>query len=145
MVSVNVPDLQRKAESGNCAARCILGFSYLYGLHAEVDYKKAFDLLSTASKQGASRAVVHLAWMYAEGLGTAKNINEAIRLYKAVAKVEFMAPVHLARLYAVGKDVPADPSEALKWYSSAASWEGTIEDCDDLQEAKGYVAKFSKP
>jgi len=77
-----------------------LGICYLDGVDVSVDSQKAFQLLSAAAHQRVSRAVVNLARMYAEGLGTPKNIGEAVRLYEAVVEVEFFAPVELAPLLA---------------------------------------------
>ena len=92
-----------------------------------------------AASQGASRAVVNLARMHAEGLGTRRNVPEAIRLYKTVANVEFLALVELGRIYSRGLGAPSDPDEALKWYTTAAESKG-IGDCEELREAKAYVA-----
>ena len=77
---MNIPDLRAKADSGICAAQAILGICYLEGIDTETDYQEAFRLLSAAAAQGASRAVVSLARMHAEGLGIPQNIPEAIRL-----------------------------------------------------------------
>jgi hypothetical protein len=81
--------------------------------------------------------------MYAEGLGIGKNTAEAIRLYeKAAIAGEFSAQIELGRIYARGADVPTDPGKALRWYSAAAQHED-IDDCEEMQEAKTYVTKFS--
>jgi TPR repeat protein len=89
---MDIPDLRRKADSGNVAAQAILGSCYLDGIDVEINYGEAFRLLSAAAGQGASRAVANLARMYAEGLGIPKNLPEAIRLYEAAAKAgEFFA------------------------------------------------------
>jgi uncharacterized protein len=136
---MDIRDLRQKAESGSCVAQSILGSCYLDGIDVEADYQEAFRLLSMAASQGASRAVVNLARMHAEGLGTRRNVPEAIRLYKTVANVEFLAPVELGRIYSRGLGVPSDPREALKWYTAAAERKG-IGDCEELREAKEYVA-----
>ena len=95
--------------------------------------------------------------MHAEGLGVPKDVPEAIRLYKSVAKYEFRAQLELGRIYSRGMGVQPDSDEALKWYSAAASREdddcvddaftaafvgaGTLE---EIQEAKAYVAKTTR-
>lgn len=137
---MDIPDLRKKADSGNCAAQSVLGICYLDGIDVEINYQEAFRLLSAAARQGASRAVVGLARMYADGLGIAKDINEAIRLYKTVSRVEFFAPIELGRIYARGLGVPSDADEALRWYSAAAEFEGRVGDCAEVEEAKAYVA-----
>ena len=136
---MDIRELRQKAESGSCAAQSILGSCYLDGIDVEADYQEAFRLLSMAASQGASRAVVNLARMHAEGLGTRRNVPEAIRLYKTVANVEFLALVELGRIYSRGLGAPSDPDEALKWYTAAAESTG-IGDCEELREAKAYVA-----
>ena len=135
---MDIRDLRQKAESGSCVAQSILGACYLDGIDVEADYQEAFRLLSMAAGQGASRAVVNLAWMHAEGLGTRRNVHEAIRLYKSVANVEFLASAEPGRIYSRGLGVPTDPDEALKWYTAAAEWKG-IDDCEELREAKAFV------
>src|ERR1700722_1545382 len=86
---MNILDLQRKAESGSGVAQCALGIAYLDGIDVAVDYDKAFRLLSAAAAQGRSRAVVSLARMHAKGLGVPVDLQEAIRLYETVGRVEF--------------------------------------------------------
>ena len=81
--------------------------------------------------------------MYSEGIGTSQNITEAIHLYKAVAKVEFMACIALGRIYSRDKDVQVNVREAVRWYSEALTWEDRVNDHDSIQEARKYVASFS--
>jgi TPR repeat protein len=138
---MDITDLRKKAESGSCVAQSILGICYLDGVDVEVNYREAFRLLSAAAKQGASRAVINLARMYAEGLGIQKDMSEAVRLYKSVSGAEFLALVALGRIYARGTEVPADSAEALRWYSAAAAWEGRVADCEEIKEAKAYVGR----
>jgi TPR repeat protein len=136
---MDIREMRQKADSGSCVAQTILGACYLDGIDIEVDYEEAFRLLSKAASQGASRAVLNLARMHAGGLGIDRNVLEAIRLYKTVANVEFLAPVELGRIYSRGLGVPSDPEEALKWYTAAAASK-IVGDCEELREAKAYVA-----
>ncbi len=136
---MDILDLRQKAESGSCVAQSVLGACYLDGIDVEVDYQEAFRLLSKAASQGASRAVVNLARMHAEGLGIRRDVVEAIRLYQTVANVEFLATVGLGRIFSRGLGVPPDPDEALRWYTAAAECKD-IDDCEELREAKAYVA-----
>ena len=148
---MNIPELRRKAESGSVVDQAVLGLCYLYGREVEIDYSEALRLLSIAKDKGASRAVVNLARMYAEGLGIPKDVSIAIRYYAAVAKVEPRAQLELARIYSRGLGVPADPLAALRWYSAAAAREDGVDDpmtavfvgaltFEEIKEAKGYVA-----
>ena len=151
---MNIHELRRRADSGSPVNQSVLGLCYLYGVDVQVDYKEAFRLLSLA---GTSRAVANLARMYAEGLGIPKDLAEAIRLYKAVAKFEFRAQLELGRIYSRGMGVPTDHDEALRWYSAAAARD--VDDCvedpinaafvgsgtfEEVQEAKAYVANATR-
>jgi uncharacterized protein len=135
-------ELRRKAKSGNCASQSILGCYYLYGGDGiAVDYEQALRFLSAAGDQGASRAIANLAYMYERGLGTPQDLTKAIQLYERVGNVEFFAAVALGRIFCKGLGVPTSPERALQWYSVAAAFEGRVADCEELNEARAYVAK----
>lgn len=77
--------------------------------------------------------------MYAEGLGVPRNVRKAITLYEQASNNEVDAAVALARIYSKGIDVSADRNLARKWYSVAASFEGKILGCEELEEARAYL------
>lgn len=145
---LNIPELRQEAESGSVAAQGILGICYLNGIEVEINYQEAFRFLSAAAKRGAPRPVVNLARMYAQGLGIPKDVPEAVRHYeKAASAGEFPSLaelVELGRIYSRGVDVPADPDAALRWYSEAAACEGNVPDCQELHEAKAYLARTTR-
>ena len=148
-MSVNIAEMRQKAEAGSCVNQCVLGICYLYGNDVERDYKEAFRWLSAAAAQGASRAVLNLGYMYAQGLGIVQNVPEAIRLFTAVAKPAdssdaFAARVELGRVFSKGLGVPADADEALKWYSGVIALATDDEDSEELREARAYVATARK-
>ena len=93
---LDIDDMRRKAETGNCVAQGMLGVCYLHGHDVEVDYKEAFRFLSAAAEFGASRAVLNLGRMYSQGLGIPQNVPEAIRLFEAVEDPQ-VAPMRLPR------------------------------------------------
>jgi len=137
-------ELRRKAESGSCVSQSVLGCAYLYGIETEVNYEEAFRWLLAAAKQGASRAVLNLGRMYAEGLGAARNMPEAIRHFEAVARPSsssdaFAARIELARIYARGKGVEVDAEKAVKWYSAATEIANPEIHVEELQEAQEYL------
>jgi uncharacterized protein len=141
-ISMHIDSLKRRAEAGSCAAQAILGLYYLYGSEdTHIDYQEAFRLLSAAARAGASRAVVNLAHMYAQGLGIPRSTTKAVELYESVGKVEFFAAIALGRIYSKGVSVPVDESRAMHWYSIAASFEGRVSDCEELTEAKAYISR----
>lgn len=141
---MNIPEVRRKAEAGSCVNQCTLGLCYLYGEGIETDYTEAFRWLSAAAAQGASRAVLSLGYMHANGLGIPKNVPEAIRHFEAVAKPSnssdaFMARIELGRIYARGRDI-TNAEAALEWYSAAIALAQPGEDSEELREAREYVA-----
>jgi TPR repeat protein len=142
---MDIGELRKKAELGSCVAQSVLGIGYLEGIDVEVNYQKAFRFLSAAANQGASRAVLNLARMYAEGLGVRKDVIEAVRLCESVSNSEFLALIALGRFYSRGTEVPADRGEALRWYSAAVGWEGRVGDCEEIEEireVKAYVRRM---
>jgi TPR repeat protein len=142
---MNIPDLRQKAESGNVAAESILGICYLDGVEMQVDYALALRFLSAAAAKGASRAMVGLARMHAEGLGIPKDLAQSLRLYRAAAeRGEFVAQIELGRIFSRGLGTAVAPEEAFRWYSAAAVQEDRVQDGDDIQEAKAYVAAHSR-
>ena len=147
-MSLDISELQRRGEAGSCVNQCILGLSFLHGDSVPVDYAEAFRWLSLAAKQGASRAVLNLAYMYVNGLGVPQNVPEAIRLYEAVGKPSdssdaFAARLELARIFSRGLGVPKDKQTAARWYSSLLAMSDEIERSEEIQEARAYLLAHS--
>ncbi len=143
---MDIQEVRRKAEAGSCVNQCVLGLCYLHGINVDVDYKEAFRFLSAAADQGASRADLNLGYMHAKGLGIAKNVPEAIRLFEAVGRPEdssdaFLARIELGRIYSRGIGVPIDADAALQWYSAAIASAPENVDSDELPEARAYLAR----
>ena len=109
-----------------------------------VDYKQAHRFLSAAAEKGASRAIVNLADMYAQGLGVPKDIEKAVQLYEHVGRVEFFAAIAPGRIYSTGVDVPADQTRVYTGYSAATAFKGRVVDCEhELIEADVYIRNSS--
>jgi len=147
-MATNIAEMREKAEAGSCVAQSIIGLCYLYGHDVEVDYKEAFRFLSAAAEQGASRAVLNLGHMYAQGLGIPQNVPEAVRLFEAVGKPSsstdaFAARIELGRVLSRGVGIPIDKDAALKWYSAAIELAADDDDSEDILEARAYVASYS--
>jgi TPR repeat protein len=138
---MDIRELHQKAESGSTVAQCVLGICYLDGTEVQVDYQMAFRFLSAAANQGASRAVLNLARMHAEGLGIPRDPHKAIRLYESVGEVEFLAAIELGRIYSQGVGVAVHEANASRWYLAAVAQEDRVADCDELREAKAYLNK----
>lgn len=144
---MNLAELTRKAEAGSCAAQTTLGLYYLHGYGpVDVNYEKAFTLLSKGAEKGASRAIANLADMYAQGLGIPQDIHKAIELYERVGNVEFFAALELGRIYAKGLGLPANQRKAFEWYSAAIAFERehfNYQDLgEELNEAKDSVNRI---
>jgi TPR repeat protein len=119
---LDIAQIRNEAEGGSCVSQCQIGLCYLYGLNVEINYQEAFRFLSAAAEQGASRAILNLGRMYAQGLAVGQNAPEAIRRFEDVAwnTVDaFSARIEMGRLYARGLGVPVDKAKALHWYSLA--------------------------
>jgi hypothetical protein len=149
LMGFNIAEMRQRAEEGDCPSQCMLGLCYLYGIDIEVDYKEAFGFLSAAAEQHASRAVLNLGRMYAQGLGIEQNFPEAIRHFEAVAKLPdsgdtFQARVELGRLFGGVSGVPVDPKLVLKWYSAAVEIASEGDDPEEVKEARDYIEGTSK-
>jgi len=85
------------------------------------DYKTAFSLFSSLADQGNVEAQYDLGWMYYEGLGTERNIENALLWYKKAGEKKVLkAQLNLAAIYSKGVDVVQDYVEAAKWWRMAA-------------------------
>jgi hypothetical protein len=123
------------------AAQTVLGICYLDGIEVEVSYEEAFSLLSKAARYGVPRAMANLARMYAKGLGVQRDLLVAVNLYEGAARAgEFFAQVELGRMYSRGMGVSPDIATARKWYSAALAQQGRVADCEELREARAYLA-----
>jgi len=139
---MNIPQLQEQAAAGSVVAQAFLGLCYLEGEEGvAVDYDQALKWLSMAAKRGASRAQWGLAHMFAHGLGIRKDMLKAIPLFESAARRgEFFAQIELGRIYSRGIEVPVDHAAALTWYSAAVAQGDSIVECEEMEEARQYVA-----
>ncbi|XP_029418257.1 protein sel-1 homolog 2 isoform X8 [Nannospalax galili] len=77
----------RAAIQGNAFARVKIGDYHYYGYGTKKDYKTAATHYSIAvDKYHSAQAMFNLAYMYEHGLGIAKNIHLARRLYDMAAQ-----------------------------------------------------------
>jgi TPR repeat protein len=82
--------------------------------------------------------------MYAKGLGTTKNMPEAIRHFEAVARPAdssdaFLARMELGRLFARGDGVAVDRKAGREWYSSAIAIAPPEGFAKEVNEARAFV------
>ncbi|WP_294547047.1 tetratricopeptide repeat protein [uncultured Bacteroides sp.] len=92
-------------------------------LYNNGQYERAFQLFKTIS-EGSSNvdAVFNLAMCYYRGIGTEKNVQEALKWFKNAAEQgDDQAMYNIAITYHDGKEVSRNMDEAKKWYMKAAS------------------------
>jgi len=85
------------------------------------DYQNAFKLFKRAAKKGNPKAQYNLAYLYDRGVGTTKNLRQAIFWYKkAAAKKHINASYNLAYLYQHANPPIQNYKAALESYKVAA-------------------------
>ncbi len=81
------------------------------------DYAAAFAQWQPLAAQGNAEAQYHLAMMYDEGQGTARNSGEALNWFRKAAEQGFDAAQYaLGTKYLNGQGVASDEIEALNWF-----------------------------
>ena len=92
-------------------------------LYSDGQYERAFQLFKTISEgSGNIDAVFNLAMCYYRGIGTEKNVQEALKWFKNAAEQgDDQAMYNIAITYHDGLEVSRDMNEAQKWYMRAAS------------------------
>ena len=113
---------QEAAKKGVAGAQFKMGVYYHSGGPGiEPDHRKAFEITLTAAKQGNLSAKFNLGMFYQNGVGVAKNPDEAIKWIREAAEGGFdEAQNHLGFCYGTGLNVVQDKQAAIKWYSLSA-------------------------
>ena len=108
------------AQAGNRKAQFFLGVLYE---SASNDKYKAAHWYQRAAEQGYSDAQHNLGLAYARGLGTPKNIPEAVKWWRAAGlKGNSDSQYNLGIIYATGaKGVNQNFKEAKRWWLLAAA------------------------
>ena len=85
------------------------------------EYKTAFKELLPFAEQGEILAQSYIGTMYYNGMGIAKDIDEAIKWYgRAAEQGHPQAQYYLGWIYDSGKGVTEDDKVAFKWFLLAA-------------------------
>ncbi len=111
------------AEAGDAEAQYISGGMYLKGLGVSKDFKKAFQLLHEAAKNGKSSAESEqiLGQAFLLGSGVPKNYQKALQWYHLAAeKGNKDAQNELGFLYFVGNGVEQDAEKGGAFFLKAA-------------------------
>ena len=102
----------------------LLGKSFYHGSIVSQDYKKSFLLFKSASEKGLREAQFNLGMMYAEGIGTEKNEEEALKWFLSAAnKKHIDAEFYVGLMYLKINSQAQNPQyeeEVIKWWKLAA-------------------------
>jgi len=99
------------------------------------EQSEGFKAIRDAAKHGDSVAMNALGYCYDLGLGTAPNLDDAVKWYKrAVSKNDRGAQHNLAKLYRAGYGVPKDLAEAARLEQKACD-AGNPFACSDIANA----------
>jgi len=138
---MNILDLRQKAESGSVVAQSILGICYSDGVDTQVDYAEALRFLSAAAAKGCfagdGQRGTNARWRS----GSPERLGRGVAALPGIGRAgEFLAQIELGRIFSRGRGVAIDPDAALRGYSAAAAQESCVEEGEDIEEAKAYVA-----
>ncbi len=85
-----------------------LGIHYLLGDQVPQNNDNAFRLFTQGCNLNNGTACHYLGYMYHEGVGTTKDIKQAIPLLKKSCNLSGDACVELANIYIIGEDAPTN-------------------------------------
>jgi predicted nucleic acid-binding Zn-ribbon protein len=71
-----------QATAGSAEAQNYVGEIYLKGLGTPPDYDMAAVWFKKSAEQGFKRAKINLGYLYEQGLGVAKDLSQALNLYR---------------------------------------------------------------
>lgn len=122
-------------------ALCILGDKYLFGYGVNRCYDSAFKAYFKAATEFQSpEASNMLGSMYEYGLGTAINMENAIKLYTEAAELRNLEALNnLGRIYETGKGLPGKDLQKASFYYLRAAELGHA----DAQTNIGYLIEHS--
>ena len=133
------PALLAKANAGDAPSQVEIGDRYARaGSEAEQDsnqriaaalsasdYKIAAGWYRKAAEQGSVPGQLHLAALYRDGKGVARDMVQAAEWFRRAAEQgDVTAQASLGVLYSIGQGVPHNDIEAYFWLDLAASVKG---------------------
>ncbi len=102
-------------------AREMIGVLNAYAVYKMGRYDEAFEQYRVLAEKGSRQAMLNVANMYAQGLGTEQSDTLAFRWYLEAAKAEdAIGMVEVARAYEQGRGVDKDATMAEHWYLESA-------------------------
>jgi TPR repeat protein len=126
------PALLSKASAGDAAAQVQVGEGYAAGSgqartakQAVDDYRQAVEWYLKAAVQGDIAGEIHLAALYRDGKGVARDMVQAAGWYrKAAEQGDATAQATLGVLYSIGQGVEHNDVEAYFWLDLSAAVKG---------------------
>lgn len=102
-------------------AREMIGVLNAYAVYKMGRYDEAFEQYRVLAKKGSRQAMLNLANMYSQGLGTEPSDSLAFRWYLEAAEAEdAIGMVEAARAYEHGRGVEKNAALAEHWYLESA-------------------------
>ena len=102
------------------------GWSYLCGINAPQDFKKAVENFSIAASKNsiwAAAAMTGLGYCYFHGLGVPQNRQKAVAYFqKAASKDEEFAQLYLSYFYREGLYVEKNTSLSKYWANQCSEY-----------------------
>lgn len=114
---------RKAANQGLAKAETNLGDMYFYGRGAlPQSYLDALSWYLKAAQQNWPDAQYRLGYMYEKGIGTDKDMQHAVQLYRGAAEGGYAEAQNLLGIfYATGSDgITEDDKQAIAWYQKAA-------------------------
>jgi TPR repeat protein len=85
-------------------------------------YEVAFSRWERLAQFGDAKAQNQIGWMYERGIGTDRDLNEAIVWYRKAAQSGFAtAQTNLGLMYLNGLGIERNAQEARRWFEKAAA------------------------
>lgn len=102
-------------------ARDMIQVLEAYAVYKMGNFGEAFERYQALAEAGNHQGMLNLGNMYAAGLGTEKDVSQALRWYRQAAEGgDAIGLYEVGRAYDQGLGVSADPQQALAWYRRAA-------------------------
>ena len=171
----SIDDILSKADKGDAFYQFAAAF-YLESFGDQVDDpQRAFSYYSMAADQNYWAAVNNLGWMYEQGYGVEKSLEEAKKCYDRASRRDVIASFNFIRfcavyegdrdacyqlgsLYRIGGSIPADMEVSFHWtkisadggHVKACRYAGVMNrsgtgTCRDFEEALKYLKAAADP
>jgi hypothetical protein len=119
--SLDIAQLQARAEQGDRAAQCDLGVAYVNGTGVPQDFSLAAKWMRMSAEQGDSVGQYNFGMMALLGKGVPASDTEAAKWLRLSAEQGFArAQDELAVMYSNGTGLPQDDRAAVEWATMAA-------------------------